>query len=419
MKISSKKTIKHKQPHCSNVHFVPVVIPAKAGIQKNRVRIKEEDSKLPKGWKRMKLGNICEIQVGGTPNRSVDTYWNGTIPWVGSTACKDKSIINAKEFITKEGLSNSPAKVLKKSTTLIALVGATIGKTGFLKFECATNQNIAGLYPKDTEELDPVYLYLTAQKLYPVFLYLGNKQFQIANLSFVKVQKILLPPLSEQKAIVSVLEIWDKAIEQTEQLISAKEKQFKWLLKKLISDQQQNPTWQKVKLDEVLDYEQPTQYIVDSTQYDDQYDIPVLTAGKSFIIGYTNEKAGIFSRDQLPVIIFDDFTTSKQLVTFPFKVKSSAMKILLAKMDTADIHFIFYSMKNINFQAKAHKRHWISQYSKITISIPSLSEQNKIAHILHTAQKEIELLKKTMEQYRIQKKGLMQKLLTGKWRLKI
>ena len=88
-----------------------------------------------------------------------------------------------------------------------------------------------------------------------------------------------------------------------------------------------NNEWTEYALEDLLSYEQPTPYIVESTDYSDNYKTPVLTAGKSFIIGYTNETKGIY--DKLPVIIFDDFTTSIQYVNFPFKVKSSAMKILL------------------------------------------------------------------------------------------
>ena len=84
--------------------------------------------------------------------------------------------------------------------------------------------------------------------------------------------------------------------------------------------------WSMCRLEDIVDYEQPQAYIVESTDYSDDYDIPVLTAGKTFIIGYTNEETGIC--DNLPVIIFDDFTTDSKYVEFPFKVKSSAMKIL-------------------------------------------------------------------------------------------
>ena len=126
----------------------------------------------------------------------------------------------------------------------------------------------------------------------------------------------------------------------------------------------------------MLSYEQPTPYIVESTKYSNTYKTPVLTAGKSFIIGYTNETTGIY--DKLPVIIFDDFTTSSQYVNFKFKVKSSAMKILTANKELVLPKYIFYRMQIINFEHSTHKRYWIRQYSKLKVAIPSIDEQNRI-----------------------------------------
>ena len=117
-----------------------------------------------------------------------------------------------------------------------------------------------------------------------------------------------------------------------------------------------------VSLGEVLEYEQPTKYIVDNTNYDDEFEIPVLTAGKSFLLGYTNETHNVFSN--VPVIIFDDFTTAFKYVDFPFKVKSSAMKILKANKEIADIRFLYYRMMKTGIDTELHKRYWIS------VSIP-------------------------------------------------
>jgi type I restriction enzyme S subunit len=147
------------------------------------------------------------------------------------------------------------------------------------------------------------------------------------------------------------------------------------------------------ELGELLDYEQPTDYIVDSVDYSNEYKMPVLTAGKTFILGYTNEKQGIF-KDKLPVIIFDDFTTAIKFVDFPFKVKSSAMKILIAKNDKVNIKYIFYVMQRINFQVRKHKRHWISEYSKIKIPLPHFDIQKKIVDEIENYQKQIEDNKK-------------------------
>ena len=133
--------------------------------------------------------------------------------------------------------------------------------------------------------------------------------------------------------------------------------------------------WAVCRLEDIVDYEQPTQYIVQSTNYSDDYKTPVLTAGKSFILGYTNETTGIY--DQLPTIIFDDFTTDSRFVDFPFKVKSSAMKILQVNREV-NIRYVAYFMSITQLVGDTHKRYWISEYSKIPIPIPPKQEQDRI-----------------------------------------
>jgi type I restriction enzyme S subunit len=137
------------------------------------------------------------------------------------------------------------------------------------------------------------------------------------------------------------------------------------------------------KLGDVLDYEQPTKYIVDSTDYNDVFKTPVLTAGKSFILGYTDEKVGIF--ENVPAIIFDDFTTAFHYVDFPFKVKSSAMKILKCDDAKDDLKFLYYQMTILRIDTQLHKRYWISKFSKIKFSRPPLKTQQRIAGILDDA----------------------------------
>ena len=140
---------------------------------------------------------------------------------------------------------------------------------------------------------------------------------------------------------------------------------------------------QFVKLGDVLDYEQPTKYIVGSTNYSSNFKTPVLTAGKTFVLGYTDEDNGVF--DNLPVIIFDDFTTAFHYVDFPFKVKSSAMKILKPVKEKADLKFLYYKMQTISMDTDLHKRYWISKYSQFEIPLPPLATQQKIAAILDAA----------------------------------
>lgn len=148
-------------------------------------------------------------------------------------------------------------------------------------------------------------------------------------------------------------------------------------------------------LEELLPYEQPTPYIVNSTDYSDEYTTPVLTAGKSFILGYTNETNGIY--DSLPVIIFDDFTTASQYVNFPFKVKSSAMKILSPNTALVLPKYIYYRLQTIEFDHSTHKRYWIQQYSKIKIAIPPLSEQERIVAKIEELFSELDNAVETLE----------------------
>ncbi len=138
------------------------------------------------------------------------------------------------------------------------------------------------------------------------------------------------------------------------------------------------------KLGEILEYDQPNKYCVTSKEFDKSYPTPVLTAGKTFILGYTNEKDNIYQASKnAPVIIFDDFTTATQWVDFPFKVKSSAMKILLPKNPTINIRFIFFYMQTIPYNIGGeHARHWISRYSQLEVPIPPLEIQQEIVKIL-------------------------------------
>ena len=173
--------------------------------------------------------------------------------------------------------------------------------------------------------------------------------------------------------------------------------------------------WTEYELGELLSYEQPTPYIVESTDYNDNYKTPVLTAGKSFIIGYTNETTGIY--DKLPVIIFDDFTTSTQYVNFSFKVKSSAMKILTANTDLVLPKYIFWRMQLIEFDHSTHKRYWIQQYSKIKVKIPSIPEQErivaKIEELFSELDNNIETLKNTKKQLGVYRQAVLKSAFEG------
>ena len=232
------------------------------------------------------------------------------------------------------------------------------------------------------------------------------------NISLTQSQnmRIALPPLEEQKRIISTVEnlfqivdIIDNGSIDISMAISKVKAQILDLAihGKLVSQDPSdepaiellkriNPSfvpcdnahyenvpegWTVCALEDIIDYEQPQAYIVQSTDYKSQYKTPVLTAGKSFIIGYTNELEGVFT--DLPVIIFDDFTTDSKFVDFPFKVKSSAMKILHVK-EEVNIQYVCWFMSITRLIGDTHKRYWISEYSKLHIPIPPRKEQDRI-----------------------------------------
>jgi type I restriction enzyme S subunit len=236
--------------------------------------------------------------------------------------------------------------------------------------------------------------------------------------------QIPLPPLAEQQRIVTEIDKWFAIIDQIERDkvdLQATIKQIKSkildlaihgklvpqdpsdepaieLLKRINPDftscdnghYTQLPNgWCECQLENIVKYEQPQAYIVKSTDYDDKYLIPVLTAGKSFIIGYTNETEGIYQNT--PCIIFDDFTTDSKLVDFPFKVKSSAMKILRVA-DSIEIEYVAMFMNITRLIGDTHKRYWISEYSKLCIPIPPKEEQKRIANAVNVMFKKLDTI---------------------------
>lgn len=170
--------------------------------------------------------------------------------------------------------------------------------------------------------------------------------------------------------------------------------------------------WSLFTLKDILDYEQPYNYTVDSTNYENN-GIPVLTAGKSFILGYTTENHNVYSKT--PVIIFDDFTTDSKFVDFPFKVKSSAMKFLKPKNPyKLDIKVIFGHIQNLRIRETGgdHKRRWISEFSKLEVLLPPFEEQILISSIISKIDKAILNSKSLINKYNRIKTGLLHDLLT-------
>ena len=230
--------------------------------------------------------------------------------------------------------------------------------------------------------------------------------------------RMSVPLLGEQQAIGRALDHADNLIDALENLITKKQAIKRGMMQQLLTGRTRlagfRSPWQTRRLGDILSYEQPWPYLVRTSKQLDAGRIPVLTAGKTFVLGYTNELDGVYTGH--PVIIFDDFTTACKYVDFDFKVKSSAMKILSARPDF-DLRFVYERMQLIDFSLSDHKRYWISEYSRQEIDAPGEAEQQAIAVVLAETDAEIGLLERRLMKARHIKMGMMQELLTSRTRL--
>ncbi|MCT4285080.1 restriction endonuclease subunit S, partial [Elizabethkingia anophelis] len=216
-----------------------------------------------------------------------------------------------------------------------------------------------------------------------------------------------IPNLIEQKKISAFLSLIESRIETQrkiiEGLITLKIQSRNKLFKRIIKDD-----YEAFTVEEILNYEQPTKYIVSNTDYSsDKSLIPVLTANKAFILGYTNEDWGIYNKGKC--IVLDDFTLDLKYVDFSFKIKSSAIKLLTPK-NNVDLKFVFEYFSFLNLSSNEHKRHYISEIQPMLLNIPAIDIQNNISNFLSKLDSKISLETELLTQYENQKKYLLQNL---------
>lgn len=253
------------------------------------------------GWEKVKLKDVCTVKSGGTPSTSIKEYWdNGTIPWLGSNACKDSHIYKSEKFITEEGLNNSSAKIFEKGTVLVALVGATIGKTGFLDIKATTNQNIAGIFPKDNQKIIPEYLFYAIRNLYPKFISLSNSSFKMANLKFIKNLEILLPQIETQEEIADTLKKVEKIKDFRKESDELTNHFLKSVFFNMFGDLVKNPmNWTVQKLGQLCSFENGDRgknYPSNHTKNRDG--IPFINAGCLLDEGLDESKFNFITKDQ-------------------------------------------------------------------------------------------------------------------------
>ena len=377
---------------------------------------------VPSSWEWCKLGDLVSF-LGGFAYKS-NTYVSSS-DWqvirIGNIK-NDNLILDSQPVFVSEEIGNSTRKYLIKTNDILFSMTGTKGKRDYffsvvvpeLNRNLLLNQRV-GCLRKISKDIDIYFLCLVLKGQYVLDAIFSTEtgnvsQGNIGSESTLNLN-IALPPLPEQKRVVKEVKRWFALIDEIEQGKTDLQTIIKQTQSKILDlaihgklvrqDPNDEPAtellkrinpkaeitcdnghyqnlpsgWAICKLEDITNYEQPTAYIVDSTDYDDNYPIPVLTAGKSFIIGYTNETDGIYSN--LPCIIFDDFTTDSKLVNFPFKVKSSAMKILQVRTGL-EIEYVSMFMSVTRLIGDTHKRYWISEYSKLEIPIPPLAEQKRI-----------------------------------------
>lgn len=374
-------------------------------MKEPKIRFKEFSGE----WKTYKIGELTSITTGATPSTSISSYWdNGKTRWMSSGELNNRHIYDVKGRITEEGYHSCGTHLIPPYCVLIGLAGQgkTRGTAAINHVELCTNQSIAALLP-NPKLFDSSFLYH----------YIDNKYLELRGMStgdggrgglnkqILLDFEVKLPSMEEQIALASYLDSIDTLIQSTTKKIESL-KQVKAASLQSMFPQEGETTprvrfkgfegeWEKVKLGDVLTYEQPSKYLVTNTEYE-KSGVPVLTAGKTFVLGYTSDTFGLYT--DLPVIIFDDFTTESKFVDFLFKAKSSAMKMLNTARDMdVDIKFVYETMKNIRYRVENHQRHWLSVFSKITIKIPSISEQRAIASYFTNLDSQITLQTQRLE----------------------
>ncbi|MDX1470562.1 MAG: restriction endonuclease subunit S [Flavobacteriaceae bacterium] len=379
---------------------------------------------VPEGWSKTNFGSITDIGNGQVDPREEpyssmvhigpENVLSGTGQLVNLKKCSELGLVSGKyEF--------------DKGAVVYSKIRPNLNKVCRPKFSGVCSADMYPIWPKGELDIEFLFHYMLGPAFYKTAVSMSMRTgMPKINRSDLNTVTVLLPPVSEQKKIAQILSTWDKAITTTEKLLKNSQQQKKALMQQLLTGKKRllddngvkfSGEWHKKELGELLDYKQPSPYLVKSTEYSDEHLTPVLTAGKSFILGYTNEPDGVFDTN-LPVIIFDDFTTASQFVDFPFKVKSSAMKILVAKKGVS-IHFVYEAMQRINFKVGGHKRHWISTFASLVINIPDQEEQKAISKVISKMTQELKLIEEKLERLKQEKKALMQQLLTGKRRVKL
>ena len=370
---------------------------------------------LPNGWKKVKLGDVASISSGSTPLRSNKAYFeNGNMPWVKTMDLNNGKIIKTDECITE--LAAKKCKPYPAGTVLVAMYGGfnQIGRTGLLTFPASINQALAALQFEKDVYSEYVLFYLNANvERWRSCAASSRKDPNITSHDVEKFE-IVLPPIEEQKKIAATLSVWDSAIEKMEKLIESKENKFNIALKQNVLEKGIALKWKEISLTEIIKSVTPPSKIhQDSYLNNGKY--PIVDQSKDIIAGWTNDESSVLKINR-PLIIFGDHTCALKIMHVSFAQGADGIKILSVK-DGYDPVYIYYAIKANPVIPEGYKRHFSALMLK-NIFCPSFDEQKKYAVYFKLFDDELSLLKQQLENYKMQKQGLLRKLLTGQWRVK-
>ena len=356
-------------------------------------------------WETKLINDLAVVIGGGTPDTTIKSYWDGEIQWfTPSEIGKNKYVDSSLRTITEVGLNNSSAKLLPPNTILLSS-RATIGECSLSLRECATNQGFQSLVSKKCY-VDFLYYLIQTKKRDLIRKSCGSTFLEISANEVRKIQ-VSVPTDVEQQKIAGLLSLIDERIATQNKIIEDLKKLKSAIRKKMFSLLKDEYT-ESFEINQLLDYEQPTAYIVANDEYSTDTSLtPVLTANKGFILGYTDEKFGIYQKGEC--IIFDDFTMDAKYVSFPFKVKSSAIKILTAKPNV-NLRFMFEYLSYWELKSEEHKRHYISEIASLVIELPSKERQSIIASLMTSLNSKLDIEAKTKIRYEEQKRYLLSQM---------
>lgn len=398
------------------------------------------EQKIPDGWSVKKLGEIGTFVSGGTPDTEKAEYWNGDIVWLTPseiTKLKTRFVSDSERKITKLGLKNSSAVLLPKNS-LIICTRATIGDCCINTKEVSTNQGFKNLIPNNNCT-DFFYYLISIHKSDLIRRACGSTFLEISKHDIEKL-KYVFPPLAEQEKIAEILSCWDEGIEKLSALIEKKKIQKKALMQQILTGKHRlkgfSTPWYEVKLGDIGSFYNG--YAFKSNSYRDE--------GKYKIITIANVQQGCMDLStankivELPEDIQEYQILNKNDIIFSMTgnvgrvcfvkerdclLNQRVGKIVATKVQSVFLYYLINTEKFIKnmislSQGGAQDNLSMKDIKNYRVFIPSdLAEQKAIADILSKADEEIELLNKKLEAFKLEKKALMQKLLTGKIRVKV